>query len=76
MRDYILQSACKALHIPAQEQRISLAELLQADEIFVCNSIYGIWPVQMLEVKTYTPGTITQTLQSKVDTLGYVEIHA
>jgi len=76
MRDYILQSACKSLKIPAKEARISLADLLQADEIFLCNSVYGIWPLIQLDTQTYPLGSITQTLQEKVDTLGYEKIHA
>lgn len=76
MRDFILQSACKALKIPTREQRISLAELLQADEVFMCNSVYGIWPVIQWDVKSYGSGNITKTLQTKVDSLGYAKIHA
>lgn len=76
MRDLILQSACKALKIPVQEKRIYLTELLQADEVFLCNSVYGIWPVTQLDVKNYGLGTISKALQNKVDALGYEKIHA
>jgi len=75
MRDFVLQSACKALKISVQEKRISLMDLLQADEVFICNSVYGIWPVIQLDVKSYGLGNITQALQTKVDLLGYAEIH-
>lgn len=76
MRNFILQSACKSLKIPAKEQRISLTEFLQADEVFMCNSVYGIWPVIQLDVKSYGWGDITKALQTKVDVLGYAKIHA
>lgn len=75
MRDFILQSACKALKFSIQEKRIGLTDLLQADEVFMCNSVYGIWPVTQLDVKSYGLGSVTQTLQAKVDSLGYAEIH-
>ncbi len=38
-------------------------ELLQADEIFVCNSIIGIWPVKELNDKQFGMGEITRQLQ-------------
>jgi len=75
MRDYILQSACKTLKITSQERRVSLVDVLQADEVFMCNSVYGIWPVIQLDVKSYGLGSITRALQVKVDSLGYAKIH-
>lgn len=75
MRDFILLSVCRRLKIPAREQRISLADLLNADEVFTCNSVYGIWPVSQLDVKSYHRGAVTGSLQNSVDALGYAEIH-
>ena len=37
--------------------------LLDADEVFVCNSIIGIWPVKRIEAKRFTLGSLTQRLQ-------------
>ena len=41
-------------------QDCSLERLLKADEVFVCNSIFGVWPLQSLTVTdtlyTYFPG--------------------
>lgn len=34
--------------VPVECVRISLPQLLEADEIFVCNSLAGIWPVASL----------------------------
>ncbi|HSC82051.1 MAG TPA: aminodeoxychorismate lyase, partial [Pseudomonas sp.] len=47
MRAELLQQAAAqgiALHV----RDITLDELLAADEVFLCNSLYGIWPVREL----------------------------
>ncbi len=38
-------------------------ELLNADEIFVCNSIIGIWPIKQLAEMSFSVGAITRKLQ-------------
>ncbi len=44
-------------------KRIKLNELLYADEIFMTNSVIGIWPVCQFETRTYTIGATV--LQAK-----------
>ena len=39
---------------------LTLDELLQCREIFVCNSIAGVWPVQRIESHSYTVGPFTR----------------
>jgi 4-amino-4-deoxychorismate lyase len=38
----------------------ALGELLQCQEIFVCNSIAGVWPVQRIESHRYAVGPLTR----------------
>jgi 4-amino-4-deoxychorismate lyase len=38
-------------------------QLAAADEVFVCNSIIGIWPVRQIEQITLRPGPITRKIQ-------------
>ncbi|MDH5776742.1 MAG: aminodeoxychorismate lyase [Gammaproteobacteria bacterium] len=40
--------------------------LKNADEIFLTNSLIGVWPVQSIEDKTYAVGTITKKIQQLV----------
>jgi 4-amino-4-deoxychorismate lyase len=47
MRAEILFQA-ESLGIPTQITDISLEQLQWADEVFVCNSVYGIWPVRAM----------------------------
>lgn len=47
------------------EQKIGMATLLTADEIFLTNSIIGIWPVKQLQEFKYGIGAMTRNLQEK-----------
>lgn len=53
------------LDIHVKEDVLSQADLNAADEVFVCNSINGIWPVKhIIDLKkTFFVGPITQRLQ-------------
>lgn len=60
IRGMILQAA-KAQGVTCHEVALSQQQLLQADELFVCNSIIGIWPVSVLaETRFIAPGPVTQ----------------
>src|SRR5690606_9520667 len=48
MRAEILQQA-RSLGLVIELRDISFEELLGADEVFLCNSLYGIWPVRALQ---------------------------
>lgn len=62
MRQKILEQAM-ALEIPCDEDRYGWKNLLAADEIFISNSLIGIWPVRELEsVGFAAPGPQTQRL--------------
>lgn len=42
----------------------SVNELLDAEEIFITNSLIGVWPVSYILNKTFQAGPVTQQLQS------------
>ncbi|GAB3472376.1 aminodeoxychorismate lyase [Azotobacter salinestris] len=65
MRAEILEQA-ERVGIPAQVRDIDLAELLAADEVFLCNSLYGIWPVRGFEGHDWPVGTLTRKLQGLI----------
>jgi 4-amino-4-deoxychorismate lyase len=46
------------------EHSFTQEQLLSADEIFVCNSIIGIWPVKQIERVHFSIGPITQQVQN------------
>ena len=63
MRRHLLSLAQQIL-LPTQIINISPSDMLTADEVFFCNSLYGIWPVKRLAEKTFAQNPVTQQLQS------------
>lgn len=69
MRRYILEEAAPALAINAQITSLALDDLFAADEVFLCNSLYGIWPVREVladRVVQKKPGPVTRRLQRQL----------
>lgn len=62
IRGIVIEQA--ALHgIKIFEGRVSRDDLLSADELFVCNSVIGIWPVRQIEHQQFSVGPLTQQFQ-------------
>lgn len=68
MRAEILERA-QILGIPVAVTDISVEQLQQADEVFVCNSVYGIWPVRGCAAMSWPVGPLTRKLQGIVRAL-------
>ncbi|MGC5700411.1 aminodeoxychorismate lyase [Pseudomonas sp. NFXW11] len=62
MRAEILCQA-ESLGIALQVADIGFEQLQQADEVFVCNSVYGIWPVRACAGMRWSAGPLTRKLQ-------------
>jgi len=75
MRDYIISTLSPALKLESQVQKLSLADLLSADELFVCNSVFGVWPVIAIHVKQFAYGEMTRSIQNEVNKLGYEKLY-
>jgi 4-amino-4-deoxychorismate lyase len=52
--------------LPARELDLQMSDLQKADEVFVCNSVYGIWPVRGVEQLNWPVGPLTRKLQRLV----------
>ncbi len=65
MRDLIMAEA-QRLAITCEERELRLAQVLEADEVFLCNSLMGIWPVRVIGEVTYPDGEITRRLAQHV----------
>lgn len=64
MRAKVLDAA-RALGLQAEQVEAPIALLMQASELFITNSLLGIWPVKKLDAHEYgPPGGITQKLQA------------
>jgi 4-amino-4-deoxychorismate lyase len=68
MRAEVLEQAA-ALGIPCEVRDIAFDELLGADEVFLCNSLYGIWPVRELAGSVWPAGPRTRKLQAIIRSL-------
>lgn len=68
MRAALLEQAA-SLGIGTQVRDLALADLQQADEVFVCNSVYGVWPVLEIAASNWPAGPVTRTLQAVARTL-------
>ena len=67
MRRVVLE-ASRALAIRAEEREIVPAEVLGADEVFMTNALFGIWPVTELDGRRFAVGPTTERLLAH---LGY-----
>lgn len=63
MRAELLFQA-KSLGIATQITDITLEQLQWADEVFVCNSVYGVWPVRAYAALSWPVGPLTRKLQT------------
>lgn len=68
MRGALLEHAPR-MGMPTQVRDIVFEELQQADEVFVCNSVYGVWPVRAVGALNWSPGPLTRKLQAVARTL-------
>ncbi len=73
MRGYILELAHNA-GITSHIGDISKQQLGEADEIFLSNSLIGLWPVNRLEGQVFTVGEISHRLQTLINK-DYPHIH-
>lgn len=65
MRAELLAQAEQA-NLPVRALDLRMSDLQKADEVFVCNSVYGIWPVRGFEQLNWPVGPVTRKLQHLV----------
>jgi len=70
MRGLVLERAAE-LSLETRVIDINKSDVLQADEVFLTNSLIGLWPVRRIETKEYPLGRMTQRVQEAI-----VDAHA
>ncbi|HEU5339540.1 MAG TPA: aminodeoxychorismate lyase [Sulfuricaulis sp.] len=65
MRAVVLENAA-ALSIPCNITVLTRADILAAEEIFLTNSLIGLWPVCRIQTREYPVGRITQRIQEAI----------
>lgn len=61
MRRAVLEAA-RGLGIPVDERDLTLEQALDADELFMTNSLFGIWPVARVDARRLSIGAMTRRL--------------
>jgi 4-amino-4-deoxychorismate lyase len=67
MRQYLIEEGLRALGLSASEVACERGMLGGAQELFLCNSVVGIWPIRQLAGRTLAPGPLTQRIRAHVD---------
>ena len=65
MRNYVMQLA-KQLQLPVKIGQYSTEDLRTADEIFITNSVHGIWPVRQIDQFDFKAGPVTKQLMDEM----------
>jgi 4-amino-4-deoxychorismate lyase len=67
MRRFIIETLALQAGLKVHVKRLAMTDLLSADAIFLCNSIYGIWPVQKIlgeQTQEFNTHALTEKLQN------------
>ncbi|HEX5276752.1 MAG TPA: aminodeoxychorismate lyase [Fluviicoccus sp.] len=62
MRGFLMDYLSDLQHT-VRASRLRVEDLYDADELFFCNSVYGIWPVRCFSGREMPPNPVTQRLQ-------------
>ncbi|CAD6878080.1 Aminodeoxychorismate lyase (EC 4.1.3.38) [Methylomonas albis] len=70
----LIMAFAQRIKLPLFEQTIDQVAVLQADELFVSNSVIGIWPIKRLEAQVFNVGVVTRCLQDLLNTARMAEV--
>lgn len=65
MRRIVIEHASSAA-IPVEETDLTFARLSGADEVFVTNAVFGLWPVRRIGAKKVPVGNLTRRLMREI----------
>ena len=71
MRAQVLDSMA-SLGLNCRVQPVSVDLIDSAQELFLTNSLIGLWPIKQLEARPYVVGQISQTIQAALQAAGCV----
>ena len=61
IRQKIIEQA-SSMNLKVNVNKIKLDDLLSADEVFLCNSVIGVWPIRKIDEHEFTVGKITKQI--------------
>lgn len=65
-RELVLELA-RDNNIPVRSAAVGMNELLQADEVFLVNSVIGVWQIAALERKVWNAGPLTAQIRRWIE---------
>lgn len=65
IREQVIKVA-KQAGLAVHETQMELSDVFQAEEIFLSNSLVGLWPVRLLEDQPFKPGPIRHKLANSL----------
>jgi 4-amino-4-deoxychorismate lyase len=65
MRELVLECAA-GLSLTCRVRPLTRQDVLNAEEVFLTNSLIGLWPVARVESKSYLPGEVTSRVQETI----------
>ena len=65
MRSVVFEHAA-AMGLPQRVGRVRVDDVRRAEELFLTNSLIGIWPVKRFEHGEYRIGAVTRALQQAI----------
>lgn len=73
MREWLIRR-CRDKGISVHESEITKASLFTMDEVFLSNSVFGVWPVKQCGQQSWKPGPIAMMCQREISSelLSYV----
>jgi 4-amino-4-deoxychorismate lyase len=76
MRAAIMEKLVDTIPLPVREVRLTLTDVLGADTVFVCNSIFGVWPVSSIGVSQIpVRHEVIEKLWQQLRVIGYAGLY-
>ncbi len=66
VRQKIIELAT-AMQLEVCIKKTTLETLMSADEVFMCNSIIGIWPIKMIDEKSFLVGAVSHQIRQSLE---------
>ena len=67
----VTMDAARDQQIPLFVDTITVEDVANADEVFLTNSVIGIWPVRKFQDQVYSIGSITRMLMEQLEVYRY-----
>jgi 4-amino-4-deoxychorismate lyase len=66
MRRWIIETLAARMTLHVAQRELPLSALYEAEEVFICNSVFGVMPISCLAQHNWDRGAITGAIQEQV----------